>query len=413
MQTTRYTSETLVDVYPFTRQPEGSEVVIGRVGTGVFFALPVEAAELLDQLAEGKTVGEVRDLHQGQYGQVPDMEDFLSLLESKGLVGPAGSGPPRAQGRRDPERVELSPGFLISRSLAQRLFGTTALTLVGALAAVAAGLALFDPTIIPGRNSLFFQDHRTVKMLILVTINLAGIFVHEMAHVVAARAAGIYSRIRISHRLWILVAETDMTGLWAVPKRERYVPFLAGPIVDTGSASLLFIALFADAHSRLALPGLAREMAAALLFSCFMRLLWQCFFFVRTDFYYVVTSFFGCRNMLKDTEAFLRNQLARAVPRLSKVDQSAIPTAEMRFIRAYAPLWLLGRVIALSMLFLVTLPVAGKYLVTTVTTLGAGYSAHPGQFIDAVGMIVFSFTPLTIGLTLWIRSLVRGSRRQR
>ena len=59
-----------------------------------------------------------------------------------------------------------------------------------------------------------------------------GIFVHELAHLIAARAVGVNSRMGISHRLWYLVAETDLTGLWSVTRNQRYLPMLAGMIVD-------------------------------------------------------------------------------------------------------------------------------------------------------------------------------------
>jgi len=409
MLTTRYTNDTLVSVYPFARQPEGPEVVIGRIDTGVFLSVPAEAAEVLDQLAEGKTVGEARDFHFHRYGESPDMEDFLGFLESKGLVWPAEAGAAKSPAKL-PVAPEL-PRYDLSRKIARWFFGPFALGIYGALALLALGLILYDPAVFPGRNALFFQDHRTFKVLVLVAFNLGGVAIHEMAHLVTARAAGAKASIGISNRLWILVAETDMTGLWLVPKRKRYIPFLAGPIVDLASASVIIILLFADARSGFAMPALVLEMFKALAFSCMMRLLWQCFFFVRTDFYYVITSLFNCKSLLKDTENLLRNQLARLIPSIKKVDQSAIPLAERRVIRAYAPLWFLGRILAFTSLFLVTLPLAIKYFVACVKGLSVGYGEHPAQFLDALALLTFSFTPMMLGLTLWIRSLVKRSRR--
>jgi hypothetical protein len=42
-----------------------------------------------------------------------------------------------------------------------------------------------------------------------------------------------------------------------------------------------------------------------------MRILWQFFLFVRTDLYFVAVTYLNCKNLLIDTRAFLRNQLAR------------------------------------------------------------------------------------------------------
>src|SRR5215470_18920970 len=81
-----YTRETFVTVHSFTRQPDGDEIIIGRKETGVFLAVPPEAVEVLEHLAQGKSVGEAADLYQQRYGEAPDLDDFLGLLESKGIV---------------------------------------------------------------------------------------------------------------------------------------------------------------------------------------------------------------------------------------------------------------------------------------------------------------------------------------
>src|SRR5437879_12767293 len=81
-----YTPDTVVSVQAFTRQPEGEDVIIGRVENGIFLAVPPEAVELLEYLAQGKSVGEASKLYQQKYGETPDLDDFLGLMESKGFV---------------------------------------------------------------------------------------------------------------------------------------------------------------------------------------------------------------------------------------------------------------------------------------------------------------------------------------
>ena len=64
-----YAPSSQVAVYPFTRQPEGEEIVIGRTDTGVFLSLPREAVEILDWLREGRTVApaELVDFLRGRF----------------------------------------------------------------------------------------------------------------------------------------------------------------------------------------------------------------------------------------------------------------------------------------------------------------------------------------------------------
>ncbi|HYU34078.1 MAG TPA: hypothetical protein VEW48_18135 [Thermoanaerobaculia bacterium] len=404
-----YTNDSRISVHPFTRQLENGEMIIGRPETGVFLALPVEAVEVLDQLAAGRTVGEVRDLFQQRHGELLDMADFLSALESKGLVqGPNGNGHPGAASI--PIRYHFTN---VPQKLAQALFGGTAFVLYGGLVLAALALVALDPSLLPSQRALYFAEDRTLKTLVLFLISYVTIFNHEMGHLIAARARGVNTRLGISHRLWFLVAESDLTALWSIPKRERYLPLLAGPLVDAVTSALLLLALAAGHRSWLTLPATARQLAAALCFVLLMRIVWQCFFFVRTDFYYVIANLFNCRNLLNDTAGHLRNWLARSLGRAEPVDQSSIPPAEMRVVRAYSIVWLLGRLLAYGLLFSVSIPFLIHYFTELSRVLRTGWSGHEYDFVDTLIMALISVVPFLLGMGLWIGSLVLAWKRRR
>jgi hypothetical protein len=130
---------------------------------------------------------------------------------------------------------------------------------------------------------------------------------------------------------------------------------------------------------------------------------------VRTDIYFVTATFFNCKNLLVDAENFLRNRFA-ALLRFKPVDQSAIPLAEMKVVRAYSLLWVLGRIWAVTTLVFVTYPLATAYIVNLRRVFLNGYRADPGDFVDALLAAVIFLTPLTAGLFLWIRGLL-GKKR--
>jgi hypothetical protein len=411
----KYIESDHVRVHPFSRQAEGAEVVIGRIETGSFLALPPDAVEVLDDLAAGKTVGEAQGLYFQRHGETPDLDDFLGLLETKGFVQRADTAPAvvRADVLKPAPAGQRRPHFdWIPQSVARHLFSPAVVCSGCVFIAMALVAVLFEPRIFPGRDSLYFVKHQALSALSLFLLSYTAVFIHEMGHLLAARAVGVNSRMAISHRLWVLVAETDLTGLWGIPKRDRYVPLLAGPFMDAVSMAVLLFVLFATEHAWIPIPGDAVRFIKALTFLYLMRLLWQCFFFVRTDFYYVLASIFNCRNLLRDTEAYLRNQVAR-LGLARPIDQRQIPPAEMRIVRAYAPIWLAGRVLALGLLFLVTLPVLFKYLRGIVLTVGSGYSGHPYAFVDSIAMSLFTVVPLCAGLALWVRSLAREWRGHR
>jgi putative peptide zinc metalloprotease protein len=413
--TGQYQADTLVAVYPFTRQTDDEEVTIGRPDTNVFLVLPSDAVELLDFLAAGNTVGEARSLYEAKYGEVPDME-FLEYLDSKGFVRPLDNNDPSAEKtiiselsftKSSPVRFHF---INFPQSLAQKLFGSPVLTGCGMAIALAVVAVVIEPSIVPNWKAYFFEKHAALTVLTLIAIDCVALFIHEMAHLVAAKAVGVSCRIGISHRLWVLVAETDMTGIWAIPRNQRYLPFLAGPLVDATSIALLILVFFAQSRGWLRLSPSVFQIGQAILLTYLLQILWQCYFFVRTDFYYVFANFFRCKNLLKDTEVHLRNQISRWFSSVHRVNQSHIPLKERRVIRWYAILWVTGRVAALTSLILISIPVMWHYFFSLFAVLRAGYAANPYGFIDALLLLAIVFTPQGVGFWLWIRSF-RQERR--
>src|SRR4051794_28128810 len=134
-----YTQGMKVLVISFTRQVEGGEVVIGHVDTGVFLALPPDAVEILDILADGKTVGRTQEIYREKYGMIPEMEEFLGFLHAKGFVRPGretvpAAGTPLGSGVVSNEPRQRRYHFAnIPQSVAQALFGPTALKMIAVL----------------------------------------------------------------------------------------------------------------------------------------------------------------------------------------------------------------------------------------------------------------------------------------
>jgi putative peptide zinc metalloprotease protein len=401
----RYTSDTKVRVCSFARREEGETVTIGDLHRQVFLTIPREALIILDTLVEGGTVAEALDYYQAQYGEAPDIEDFLEALESAGFVSPAADGDEAEPGAAD-SRVGSAPqpGWL-SPARARRVCHPAVVVTCGVLVVLATALVATEPAIISGPTALVFKQHLAAVSMGMFAFALAGVALHELAHLVAARAAGVPSKIGVSHRLWIFVAETDMSGIWMAPKRARYLAFVAGPLVDAASASLLVGVAWAQRHGLIGLTAFEAQVIEACLLLYLLRLLWQCFFFVRTDFYFVVATACNCKNLLADTQDYLHNRMTRVFRWSRAVDQSGIPAKEMRVIRWYSIVWLVGRCAAFFSLFVVTLPVLWRYGVA----LGPVLIGHHSRY-SLVDALVFGVVTISIegtGLIMWVRSLVR------
>jgi putative peptide zinc metalloprotease protein len=414
-----YTAKSRVFVHPFVRQHDGEGIIIGRPDTATFLALPSDAIEILDCLADGKTVGEAQLHYQEKYSIIPDMGEFLSILEEEGFIRRLPTNttnlpsdallPPLEPRAREPSKVRFHFANF-PQHLAQLFFCKPALAVYGAMIALAMAIIVIDPSIVPGWDAFLFRENIVLMRSILFLIGFVTLFLHEMAHLVAARAVGVSSRLGIGNRMWVLVAETDMTGVWSIPRNQRHLPFLAGPLLDCVAASVLIIFFFIIKQAHISVYPAALQIGRAVLFGYLLGLIWQCYFFVRTDFYYVIANFFGCKNLMGDTIIFLQNRLARVIRSISAIDQSHIPASEMRFIRWYSLIWLTGRTIALYVLFFIIIPLIYSYCLIIYSTINAGYKANPYAFVDAVSIGLVFLIFRGIGFWLWIHELLMGRR---
>jgi hypothetical protein len=396
----QFPADARVAVADFKCRREGQSATIGDPLRGVFVAIPVDGLEILDALSAGRTVAESAYLYEQVHGEVPDVEGFLTALADHGFVTCGEESRPR-------DMPAAAGGIRVAPALARRLFGAPTVLACLLVAMCGAVLAAVNPGSIPPVTVLVFHRDLAALSLGLLAANVTAVILHEFAHLLAARAADAPARIGIGHRLWFLVAETDMTGIWLAPKRRRYLAFLAGPLIDAASAALLVAVL---SVARGSLSAVALQFLGALLWTYLLRLLWQCFVFVRTDLYYVLATALDCKRLLGDTEDLLRNQLARLRRSPARIDQSALPRREQRAVRGFAVVWLVGRLGALATLVFVTLPVLEGYaagIVRAVTGARSGYGTVDLLILAAVGLGMQG-----AGLFLWIRSLARG-RTQR
>jgi putative peptide zinc metalloprotease protein len=408
----RFRTDCRVQILPFVRQVETEEAVIGLPERDAFIAIPLEALVVLDALAEGRTIGECQESYRERYGETPDLESFLEELAAKGFVASAdgvesGVAATLAAVRPVAPRHHFAS---FPESWAKAIFSKQAMCASFALIGVASGMIVAYPSLLPGWRTLFFERHVTAAVLLLMATGLVATFLHEMAHLVAARAQGVLCRMSLGSRLWILVAETDMTGVWSLPRHKRFLPILAGPLFDSTSASLLVLLLFAHRQGWLAMTPLIYQLVSAVLMGCLLRLLWQCFFFVRTDFYYAYATAFNCKNLMADTQAFLRSQFARLLLRERPIDQRHIPAREMRAVRAYSIFWLLGRGAAFWTLFFVTLPLLSKYTIYLGRALLTG-RRDAYLFFDSLTILALQLGIAAAGFILWLRSIYQTWRR--
>ncbi|XOS91066.1 hypothetical protein ACLMAB_20470 [Brevibacillus laterosporus] len=143
-----------------------------------------------------------------------------------------------------------------------------------------------------------------------------------------------------------------------------------------------------------------------------MALGFQFMFFMRTDIYYVFTTFFGCNNLFDNTQLFLRKFYRKWTP----ADQELWDTVDMRekqVIRWYSIFFLLGFCFALYFFFNFFL-LQSIEIIRRITTDFLQYPILSWQFVD--GILLLLLTLLPFGIVLWSwnrqRKMTRNVTRQ-
>lgn len=365
-------------LHPLTYLAEGDEVTVGRRDIDSYAVLPTDGAELVRQLAAGLTPREAADWYRNTYGERVDILDMLDALAELGFL------------RTDAEPVPDVSAPVRWQPVGRALFSVPAwlayaVVITGAIVAM-----IRHPQLVPRYQDVFFVHSFAVVELVAFVGQFPLILVHEAFHALAGRRLGLRSRLSIGRRLYFVVFETSLDGLVTVPRRERILPILAGMLADVVIVAVLVLiaATTASPLGRLCL-GLA--------FGTVLRLVWQLYFYLRTDLYVLFTTFLGCDDLHGVTKGVLGNVVRRLTGR-PPLDESAWHPTDRRVARWYAWLMVVGYAVTLGTFVAAALPVAYRFLTGVVGRLVTP-GTPAGDLVDsgvALGLIVAQLAVIVV-----------------
>ncbi len=393
--------------HPLTFLDDGDDVVVGRRDVDSYVALPPEGAQLLRRLTDGASPAEAATWFLVTYGEPVDIDDFVATLAEAGFLSDS-----TEDGVPSPDLAPTAP--LRWQRLAGAMFSWPAWLVYGGIVLAAVAACLDSPSLIPRHTDVFFTSSLVVIEVVLMLASLPLTLLHELFHVLAGRRLGLRSRVGLGNRFYFLVFETVMDGLVSVPRRQRYLPMLAGLLADTVVlAGLICLAwLLRGPAAGLPAAQVSANLAMALAFTTLPRMAWQGYFFLRTDGYYLVATVTGCQNLQEAGWWRLRSWLARlsggrfATP---EVGEERFGAADLRVSRWYAPLLLLGYALALLTLVLIVVPLAWTFLSLAGGRAFGGAAASTAQFVDAA--VILAVTAGQLLLAGWLALRGRRSRR--
>ncbi len=386
--------------FPLTYLEEGDEVVVGRTDIDSYGVFPPDGATLLRELANGRPPAEAAAWYAQRYQEPVDIEEFLDTVRGLGFV--ADEATSDAGGAADP----ASPQVCWQR-LGRALFSPLAWACYVTLVAAAATVCVANPRLLPVPSHIFFSEYLLVIEVTLFLAQLPLCLLHETFHALAGRRLGLNASIGVSRRLYFVVFETALDGLVIVPRRQRYLPMLAGMLADVLTLCLFTLTAWLMLRPDGSLP-LGGRLCLALAFTSVPGIATQFYFFLRTDLYYLITTVLGCVDLHTTAKALLHNWFWALCGRRDRlVDASRWHPRDAAVARWYAPLYVVGYVAMLAML-LVMLPVTWRFFHTAIRTV-LDAATPPARFWDAA--VLLALNAFQLGLAGYIA--VRDRRRAR
>ena len=385
-------------VIPLSVQPEGDLYLVGSADIGDFYQLPDEGVKILDMLRSGDTVTAIRS-RLAAIGESVDVEGFVAQLADIGFIYPEDKKQLFAE-NAEAAAQNLRRVFSADIRLARALFSAPAVACYISIVLYAVFCAVNYPEARVNWLAFYTERYRTALLLCVLALSLIHVALHELGHMLAAGRYGIKSRYGLSNRLWNIVAESDITGILSLPKSQRYLPMLAGLLVDTLSVSLLTIAaqiLLQNGASHFLI-----QIIQALVLEIIIGMTWQFNIFVRTDLYYVLCNYLNHPDLDKDARIYLKSVFYRLTFGRFGSKAEAIDSRNLNVLRVFSLIWLFGRILSLMTLFGIFLPTMGKYVVSAFSLL----SGPPESILLAIDTFVYvliTLTMLSIGMYMWVK----------
>lgn len=374
-------ADTRIVLHPLAMRAELGEWIVGRMVTGEFVALPGVGKRAVDLLAAGHTVAETADRLSAETGDEIDVPQFVRDLLALEFVAAVDGRPVPSP---EPRRASLPR--LRPEHLRFALSPWLPLLLLALFAAAAVSLAA-RPENLPSYHALLWSPHGSVVIALTAAAGWALLILHELGHLVAARATGVPGRIRFGTRLQFLVLQTDISGIELAPRRQRLTAYLAGIAVNLTAASVFCLALPATA------PGsAAHRLLAALFLIALLPLPFQLGIFMRTDLYFVLQDLTGCHNLYADGRAYAAHRLRRLTHALTthrgpapEDPTAALPRRERLAVRLYSIVLVIGTALCLLMFAVITVPVQYTLVTRALGHLGPQHTAL--ENLDAIVVI--------------------------
>lgn len=385
-----------ITIYPLSIRKDKKHYIVEEPISGDFFELPEIGVDAIKRLENGEGLASIENALKASYPEEEvDIIEFVKQLVELGLVQNV-DGSPVNSGRTKSESDV--GGFLWIPHWIGRVFFNGAMNKVYLLLLVANICILFlNPKLFPHYKDIFLFDSMVLNVLIYLLISLVIILIHEFGHILAIRAHDLPAKLSIGTRLIFIVFETDLTQAWKLDSKKRNILYLAGMSFEQVILFLSFclMLLFPEANF-VGILGI-------IVLDVFIKFIYQCCFYMKTDVYYVVENVSGCYNLMESGKIYL-NSLFKKHQNAEK-NYKEMFQDEWNLIRLYSVFYIVGVVLTILLAIMYFVPQL-YYSYTTIYLNLLGADNH-AAFWDSIAFFV-----LTLFMLILLFYVIRKQRRE-
>ncbi|PIC63398.1 peptidase [Sporosarcina sp. P13] len=384
------TLQSQIILYPLSIQKDKKNYIVEEPVSGDFFEMPKICIDAIERINKGQTLDDIQiELREKYPNEKVDMIEFGEQLIELGLVQEL-DGEQVTQKKE----VQASGGFTwIPSSVGRIFFNEITNKIYLVLLLINVTLMAWNPELFPRYQDIFLFDSMMLNIIAYMLISLALITIHEFGHILAIRSYDLPAKLSIGNRLIFVVIQTDITSAWKLAPKQRNILYFAGMSFEQ---TCLLIAL----SLQVILPEanvIILGILGIVVFDIFIKTMYQCAFYMKTDVYYFVENITGCYNLMENGKQFL----SRWIPFLrSDSSDTEVFDGEKRIVRMYSIFYIAGILLTLSLIIFYFLPQA--YYAYSQVFSNLLWSTTPSAFWDAIAFL--GQTVLLLGLFLYSKS---------
>ncbi len=387
-------------VIPLSVQKEGDDYYVGNTDLDDFYSFPEAGVRILQMLQQGHTVDTVRAELAGSGEDPMDIDEFIDTLKEIGFIYPPSEKHKFAEFVTQKSGDERRLVFRANQRLARTVFSLPALGLYLGVVGYGTYTLLTSPQPLLNLQAFYLSQHLTLTLILLAVLYGFSVALHELGHILATARQGIDSKLGFGNRLWQIVAETDMTGLLSLPREKRYLPMVAGMMVDLLNIALIVLALqwvMTHAYDRFTI-----QLLQAWALQIAITVAWQFNIFLRTDVYYLICNYYGFTNLDDKARTFLANQTytvtgGRFGKRTADYTHEHVAVARTFFV-----IWVVGRIAAVWFLLFIVVPTLYSYFERAYLAYRSPY-IPPAVAYDLAAFASICTGFLLFGIYVWIK----------